>query len=353
MRLFSGFRGKPPYADKKCKLAGACQAGDFDEVQRLVNLGIDVDDRQNLCTLPPLVYASSKGYLDIAEFLVQKGADVDFNKPLHWACMKGNLDIAMLLLRNGATIDMFDTLGFTALHHACRCDRFDCVVALLDNGANISKTSRITGSTCLHLLAEGDYDYAHERRNSSYHQAGKRVETARLLVSRGVDVFAKNTKGQTAMDVAMETYNKIPNNAKLQVVNYLGSLMGVSKYDTLNVGVAKRGANTEFINAAIMPMEADERVGKRFFYNVRNVDPDTNIARMVFEENVLKTPLDKNPFTTRPWSGDYKTLLKQLPQDGGGIEHKVYKGKKYRVRAGPKGGKYIVVKNEKKYIRLK
>ncbi len=278
----------------------------------------------------PLNIACRKGYVQLAELLIKNGADIEFKNPLHDACKTGSLAIVKLLMENGANVNKLDFRGGSPLHEACLYDHYNIVEFLLNNGADITLRDK-RGNTCLHILASGTY--------------GNRVKTAKLLLSKGIKVAVRNNDDETALDVAKmgHSYETKP------LVEYLSGFT----FDMLNVGNAKIGPNTEFINNTIMPLEPNEINGKRFFYNVHDVDPTTKTAKKVFEEKVLKLTLDFNPFTRRSWptkQDELKGVLKQVPQDGGGKEYKLYNGRQYLVRVGPNGGKFILVKNKKKYL---
>ena len=56
--------------------------------------------------------------------------------PLHWAAEKGYLSIANLLLQAGATVDAVAGGGWTALHCAAYWGKIQVVEALLNAGAD-------------------------------------------------------------------------------------------------------------------------------------------------------------------------------------------------------------------------
>lgn len=71
----------------------------------------------------PLHYASSKGQLEVAQFLVANGADVNSQSlngttPLMMAAQSGNESLIKLLLDNGADLQLRNTLGLSAIDFA-------------------------------------------------------------------------------------------------------------------------------------------------------------------------------------------------------------------------------------------
>ena len=77
--------------------------------KELLSNGADVDSRNNPLENTPLIYASFKGYYNIAKLLISNGADVNMmvNKKtaLNAAASKGHLEIVDILIDNNADIN--------------------------------------------------------------------------------------------------------------------------------------------------------------------------------------------------------------------------------------------------------
>ncbi|WP_367303245.1 ankyrin repeat domain-containing protein [Wolbachia pipientis] len=87
--------------------------------------------------------ATSKGYLEITEFLISKGAVINpsdkyGNTPLHKATMRGDLDIVKLLASNRANLNPKNGTGLTPLHYATKNGHLEIVRFLVENGANLN-----------------------------------------------------------------------------------------------------------------------------------------------------------------------------------------------------------------------
>ncbi|PSN64617.1 hypothetical protein BS50DRAFT_499044 [Corynespora cassiicola Philippines] len=100
----------------------AASNGELERVKRLLDgkareyIDIDAVDAEGT---PPLVYASCFGHEDVAQTLIQEGAQVDVQDknrwtPLMWAMTNRHKDIVKLLLDHGASTDVKSTAGRTA-----------------------------------------------------------------------------------------------------------------------------------------------------------------------------------------------------------------------------------------------
>ncbi len=89
------------------------------------------------------------GSADVVALLVDRGADVngpDF--PLRAAVSHNMLEIAQVLIERGADVRAVDPGTDTALHYAACCGALECVNLLLDAGADVNARNEL-GSTPL------------------------------------------------------------------------------------------------------------------------------------------------------------------------------------------------------------
>lgn len=102
---------------------------EYSEYRSLNRIGDLLEIRPNLLNIrnpdgtTPLMYASSKGYLNIVSFLVQKGADINLqdeydSTALFYAVAKNNIDIIKFLLEKGADKTIKHKNGETACDEA-------------------------------------------------------------------------------------------------------------------------------------------------------------------------------------------------------------------------------------------
>ena len=86
----------------------------------------------------PLMLAALKGYKDIAEKLLEKGADANKTgwTPLHYAASNSHLEIISILFENNAYIDAESPNGTTPLMMAAMYGTSEAVNLLLQEGAD-------------------------------------------------------------------------------------------------------------------------------------------------------------------------------------------------------------------------
>lgn len=109
---------------------------------------------------------------------------------LHYASGAGCVDVVASLLRLGAAPDIHDSGGHTPLYcvaNECASDSGPEVVrALLRAGANVNACGGVTRGTALHMAARRGH-----------------IEIARVLLDCGAAIGARDSKGDTPLDRAV------------------------------------------------------------------------------------------------------------------------------------------------------
>jgi ankyrin repeat protein len=159
---------------------------------KMVELLLDADPdgvstRDKLgCT--PLLLASRKGHLEVANLLLAANADacasdVNGSTPLLEASSCGHLSMVQRLLTAGAIVTTRDKNGRTALSRAASNGHTGIVKLLLEAGAEIS--TRNDGSTALHDASGNGH-----------------LEVVNVLLEAGADVAALSNIGNTPLNLA-------------------------------------------------------------------------------------------------------------------------------------------------------
>ncbi|WP_341761278.1 ankyrin repeat domain-containing protein [Candidatus Tisiphia endosymbiont of Thecophora atra] len=169
-------------------LHAAAYYGYLDIMEFLLEQGIDIDVKSDNGDTPLLI-AALTGNLKVMKFLVEKGADVTIkNKEglsvLHIAAQR-NVAVSTIkfLVKEGADINAQDKYGTTPLHYATRQKHADNVEFLVKEGANINAQDK-HGSTPLH--------YAQEYANN-----------VKLLIEKGANINAQDNYGNTPLHIAI------------------------------------------------------------------------------------------------------------------------------------------------------
>jgi FOG: Ankyrin repeat len=114
--------------------------------------------------------ACENGHLEVAKFLVEKGANIhaSYDLALQWACKNGHLEVTKFLVEKGANIHVYNDW---ALKLACSKNHLEVAKFLVDKGANIH-----ADNDCALAWACG---FGH-------------LEVTKFLVNKGANIHADN-----------------------------------------------------------------------------------------------------------------------------------------------------------------
>jgi tankyrase len=123
-------------------VVAAATGGDLAAVQEAVQKDptLITDKEWDNATL--LHDAVGHNQLDVAKYLLDKGADVnavttDGLTPLHMAAQNGNIEMTKLLLQRRAKVNALDAKGWTPLERAQKWGHQDEAEFLRQNGGNV------------------------------------------------------------------------------------------------------------------------------------------------------------------------------------------------------------------------
>ena len=184
------------FLEKKTNVEKLChysKNGNVKQVSKILSLGMYSSDRREASRMTPLHYAAIGGHKDVVQLLLDAGAKQDSTNEwdmeetaLFLAMNKGHQEVAKLLIRAGADLNKFSGYyGDTPLCTAASYGLLDVTEALIAAGADLNKASLNYGETPLHLAAL----YGHK-------------DAAKLLLDAGANPNRKNSRGETALDLA-------------------------------------------------------------------------------------------------------------------------------------------------------
>lgn len=123
-------------------LLDAAKKGDLDRVKKLLTpQNVNCRDEHGRNSTP-LHLAAGYNHLDVVEYLLQNGADVNTKDkggliPLHNAASYGHVDVAGLLIKYNSCMNATDRWSFTPLHEAAQKGRTQLCALLILHGADV------------------------------------------------------------------------------------------------------------------------------------------------------------------------------------------------------------------------
>jgi len=144
--LGAGAKVDPEPVAYMTPLVRAVAFGDRALVLLLLKAGADVN-RRDRCGRTPLAVVRD---LDMAQLLLERGADPRVGTPLINAVLVGNTALVRLLLERGAALDVKDSRGQTPLFHAATHPSGDAIVELLLGLGMDPRPANDMGDTALH-----------------------------------------------------------------------------------------------------------------------------------------------------------------------------------------------------------
>jgi len=148
--LLACYFKKPKSADvilgflKEINLYEASAVGKFDAVAYLVQTNPDAVNSYAPDGFTPLGLAAFFGHLEVARYLVLKGADVNQPAdngfrvaPIHSSVAGNFTAITKLLIDSGANVNVVQQAGITPLHSAAQNGNLDILIMLLEAGASV------------------------------------------------------------------------------------------------------------------------------------------------------------------------------------------------------------------------
>ena len=168
----------------------AAASGDLELATYLLERGAEVDVRSAIDASTPLHVAAHSGHIEIVRMLIAKGADVvaraqGGSTPMHMAALGGHAEIVELLLSHGVAVNVTTNSTSTPLHLAAREGHAALVELLLRHGAQIE-------SRRAHFLYTPLMDAAHNGH----------VEVVALVLRNGADPTPRSSEKSSALALA-------------------------------------------------------------------------------------------------------------------------------------------------------
>ncbi|XP_064609703.1 ankyrin repeat and KH domain-containing protein 1-like [Liolophura sinensis] len=177
-------------SDSESPLHMACKNGHLEVVQFLLQIGCDMN-QGNWTGHTPLCYAVRHGHYDIVELLVNSGCDTNIPKipylpPIFQA--RHNLDMVKTLVKGGADVNVVDTADGSLLMYAAgqrEARGLDLLAFLLESGAWVDQQC-FWGETALFKAI-----------------VSSNLKAMKLLIQFGSNINIRNARALTPLQVAV------------------------------------------------------------------------------------------------------------------------------------------------------
>ena len=194
------------------RLLKAVEKNDVLQVQEVIE---DVQKERNFGTKllsVGLVRACDKGHVDIARYLLIRGADPDYatgNKPpaLLRAAEHGQAELVEVLIDHRANLEAMDKKGRTALMTAAWKGHKTIVELLVSRGAHVD-THDLRRRNVLHNIAADQGDKKHFTNPADRPKRKCGMDIVQYLLQAGVNIDAEDELGRTAVHWACVTDNE-------------------------------------------------------------------------------------------------------------------------------------------------
>ncbi|RZC39913.1 Ankyrin repeat domain containing protein [Asbolus verrucosus] len=237
----------------------------------LVEKGAKIDIKNN-CGKTLLHCAISGCFVDIAKYLIQKGADINIPNPENNSFKTLSSDLIQFLLDQNIRITYRDDSGSTLLHHVAEKGYSKLTEALVVRGEEINVVNSI-GVTPLDLaFSSGHLEIAKillkngaEIDSANLHEAchNGHLKVVEFLITNGAKIEATNRKEETPLHLACD-------GGHLDIVRYL----------------VKRGAQIE---------KVDKRGWTTLHFAANN--GDVQMIKFLIENGANVNTADNNGYT--------------------------------------------------------
>lgn len=201
----------------------AIDEGNLETVQKLIEQDPGLLNQRNADLLTPLNLAAANGRLEIAGFLLQRGADPaigdrENSQPIHLAALNGHIPMVDLLLDHKVNVDTKDDNLMTPLLFAVSRGQAEMARHLIDHGADVKAQNNngfgallmaaISGNTDLVRLFVESGARVNEKSNTGFtalHSAASygRTEIVNYLIAKGADISAETNEGAQPLALAV------------------------------------------------------------------------------------------------------------------------------------------------------
>ena len=227
--LSSGSNPNEKDYKNKTALMYAAESGNLELVDLLLTAGARVESREKKDHIGEgggmraIHYAASSGKIEVVERLLAAGAKFEVKAndgytPFYLAAIEGATDIADLLLNKGADINNAES-GSTALHGCIVLEDFSTAMWLIERGVDFETCDALGGNALAAACSEGHEELVKiliakgAKVNSADEQgstvlmsavAGRNPNVVHMLLNAGASTEGTDFLGNSALDIALD-----------------------------------------------------------------------------------------------------------------------------------------------------
>lgn len=148
------------FAQEKTSIFDVARTGTLAEAQTLFQQNPKCVNEVNEAGYPPLILACYRGNTEVAQFLIENGANLNYNStmgtPLMAAVVKGNMGIVKTLLDLKADVNLSDVNGISALIYAVQFQNPEILSMLLQYNADKTHKDKEGKTAFEHAVFSGN-----------------------------------------------------------------------------------------------------------------------------------------------------------------------------------------------------
>ncbi|WP_353279072.1 ankyrin repeat domain-containing protein [Wolbachia endosymbiont (group B) of Longitarsus flavicornis] len=220
----------------------ASKGGHLDVVEYLVSLGANIDAKDKNGKTP-INIARGEGHTDIVQYLEERSKDYAHGKKaMHFAAENNDMETLRFLVGKGENVNDCGDDYWRPLHYAAKAGSLEAAKFLVENGAGFysKKYETTDGQAPIHIAAyyghknivkffvvekgvdvnwqdgytSGFHTYGNYSTPLHWASKGGRLDVVEYLVSLGANIDAKDWYSKTPIDIARD-------NGHNNVINYL------------------------------------------------------------------------------------------------------------------------------------
>ena len=217
----------PQRMDLRNAIFRECVRYGFTELGSIyIEMGADMDERDESSGLPPLAMALNNQHWTLAAMLIERGASLGYDYDhsaektnlLHHACACGRNDLVEFLLKQGADPNAMTMMSETPLHWAAISDQSEVIEYLLRAGGDANSATQLTKERPVHfasmlnckealrsLLVSADVKARSSEGWTALHYAAAygHQRIVEILISRGAEIDAEtHSSGTTPLGLS-------------------------------------------------------------------------------------------------------------------------------------------------------